>query len=255
MSEHLAFAESLADQAGMIMVDKRNSALSISIKPNRTLVTDVDYKINRLVINEVRAAYPHHGVIGEELSYNIDADEVWIVDPLDGTSNYIEGGDYSTFGIAKRTLTELELGVIHNPFRDEKYIALRGLGAFLNSHPIKVNQEDLNPDTRYDYCHWEGALVDVRKLELEFGQRMGYTSALYQACMVASGTSTFSVFPGDTLHDVAAGAILVEEAGGMVTGLDGEPLRYNANIRGAVLSNKITHREVVRRIGAIARAA
>ncbi len=250
MSEYLSFAEGLARQAGEIMQSERDQRLRIDQKPDRTFVTNVDYNINNLSIDEIAREFPGHRIIGEEGSYGPeDAEHVWHVDPLDGTGEYIEGGDPTKltygFGIAKRYRGQLEMGLFYNPSRDELFTAVRGLGARLNDSRIHVNQQVFERSMGYDYSYWDEALVDARFLDDRLGAPLGHYSAIYQGCMVASGASAFSVFPGHTAHDIAPASILVSEAGGRVTDVRGNPHDWGNILEGAIFSNTVVHDQVI----------
>ncbi len=250
MSEYLSFAEGLAHQAGEIMQSERNQRLQIKQKPDRTFATNVDYSINDLSIEQIVRNFPGHRIIGEERSYGPEhAEHVWHVDPLDGTGEYIEGGDPTKltygFGIAKRFRDQLEMGLFYNPSRHELFTAVHGLGAYLNGSRIHVNRWAFERGMDYDYSHWDGALTDTRVLERKLGSPMGHYSAIYQGCMVASGVSAFSVFPGNTAHDIAPPSILVSEAGGQVTDIRGNAHNWGNVLEGAIFSNIVVHDQVV----------
>ena len=250
MSEYLLFAEGLAHQAGEIMQSERNQRLQIDQKPDRTFATNVDYSINDLSIDEIVRTFPGHRIIGEERSYGAeDAEHVWHVDPLDGTGEYIEGGDLTKltygFGIAKRYRGQLEMGLFYNPSKDELFTAVCGLGAHLNGARIRVNQQAFERGMSYDYSYWDGAPTDARFLDEKLGPPLDHYSAIYQGCMVANGTSAFSVFPGNTAHDIAPASILVHEAGGRVTDIHGNSHNWGGVLEGAIFSNAIVHDQVV----------
>ena len=250
MSEYLSFAEGLAHQAGEIMQSERNRRLQIDQKPDKTFATNVDYSINDLSIDEIINAFPGHRIIGEERSYGPeDAEHVWHVDPLDGTGEYIEGDDPTKltygFGIAKRYRDQLEMGLFYNPSKDELFTAVRGLGTHLNGARIHVNQQTFEPGMSYDYSYWDGAPTDARFLDEKLGPPLDHYSAIYQGCMVANGTSAFSVFPGNTAHDIAPASILVHEAGGRVTDIHGNSHNWGGVLEGAIFSNAIVHDQVV----------
>lgn len=250
MSEYLLFAEGLAHQAGEIMQSERNQCLQIDQKPDRTFATNVDYSINDISIDEIIHAFPGHRIIGEERSHGPeDAEHVWHVDPLDGTGEYIEGGDPTKltygFGIAKRYRGQLEMGLFYNPSKDELFTAVQGLGAHLNGARIRVNQQVFEQGMSYDYSYWDEAPTDARFLDDKLGAPLDHYSAIYQGCMVANGTSAFSVFPGNTAHDIAPASILVREAGGRVTDIHGNSHNWGGVLGGAIFSNAIVHDQVV----------
>lgn len=248
-AEYLAFGKSLALQAGEIMQSGRNGHLRIKYKPDGTRVTDIDLDIQDLAIEAIAHNFPGHAVRGEERSYGPrNAKHIWRIDPLDGTGQYIDGGDTNEltygFGLAKQYRNEIEAGLFFNPSKNELYTAARGLGAYLNDERIYVNRQRFAPGIAYDFTHWESSLGDAHVFEGKLGPALNHYSAIYKSCMVARGISTFSVFLGDTAHDIAPGAILVSEAGGQVSDLYGQPHNWRGDTLGAIYSNGITHATV-----------
>jgi myo-inositol-1(or 4)-monophosphatase len=211
------------------------------------------------VLSEGRAS-----VTGEESSRKVAGSaEEWIIDPVDGTGEYIDDTlpDHertSCVAIALFKNSEPQLSVVYNPFRDELFYADKELGgAFLNGERLDLSQTPdqyaaLSPGIPYDFCHWDDAEIDARFFE-EMLERppQGSYSAIYQACTVAKGESAFAVFPGNTIHDIAPAAFLVKMAGGVASRADGAPLDRN-NLHGAIYSqNGNLHSDVVRALGAV----
>lgn len=246
--DYLAFSVPLAYQAGKLMEAKRKQ-LDVRRKFDGTLVTQVDLAIQKLVIDAVKQDFPGHTVIGEEESYGPrDALHRWHVDPLDGTGEYVAGkGPAFTygFGIAKEYDGKLEMGLFYNPSRKELFTAVNDRGAYLNGQRIHVNGRQLEHGVPYDYAWWDDAPLDPKILSNRLGSPCGNYSAIYQACLVAAGKLAFSVFPGDTLHDIAPGAIIVQEADGMVTDIRGRSHNWHSTPEGAIFSNGIVHQEVL----------
>ena len=255
MSEYLEFAQLLAVQAGAIMQSEREGGLRIRQKPDRTLVTHVDLAINDLVIDAIRQNFRGHRINGEERSFGpVDAEHVWWVDPLDGTGNYVDGEDLEDltygFGIAKQYRGDLEAGLFFSPPKDELFTGAFGVGAYMNGAPIRVGNHAFQTGIPYDYSHWEGAEPDGWKLEQQLGVPLGHYSAIYQGCMVAAGKSAFSVFPGNTGHDIAPATILVTEAGGEVTDGIGRLHDFTSELQGAIFSNGVAHSHVLNALAA-----
>lgn len=246
MSEYLEFGCALALRAGEIMQSERGGYLDIQQKADRTLVTKIDLAIQDLAIDEIVRNFPGHAIIGEEKTYGSpNAKHIWRIDPLDGTGEYIEGGDPANlsygFGLAKQCDDKIEAGLFFNPSKAELYTAAHGLGAFLNGQPIRVNQAEFAPGIAHDYTHWSSSLGDAHSLESTIGPSLNHYSAIYKTCMVACGRSAFSIFLGRTAHDIAPGTILVQEAGGRVSDVYGRPHNWRGELYGAVNSNGITH--------------
>lgn len=263
INANLQFALSYAVSAGHYIKTRRNNLIKTK-KLDRTDVTDVDIEVNEdfeqkvAVLSEGRAS-----VTGEESSHDVaGSKEEWIIDPVDGTGEYIDDtlSDHertSCVAVALFKNGEPQLSVVYNPFRDELFYADKDLGgAFLNGQRLDLTQAQdqypaLSPGIPYDFCHWDGAVTDVRFFE-DMLERppLGSYSAIYQACAAAKGESAFAVFPGNTVHDIAPADLLVRLAGGVSTRVDGAPHDRN-NLNGAVYSsNYALHDDVVRALSA-----
>lgn len=229
-------ALSLARRAGELLVEMRQKAFSVSKKGRVNLVTEVDVAAERLITEEVHRRFPGHRILAEEAGWSGgDSDVIWIVDPLDGTTNFTHGYPLYCVSIALARSVPGEAhprilaGVVYNPLLDELFVAVDGGGAFLNGRPIRVSREARLEDsllcTGFSY-HLEEI---ERNLEL-FSRVMRRArsvrrdgSAAMDLCFVACGR--FDGFWELSLHpwDVAAGALLVKEAGGRVSLFDGRP--------------------------------
>jgi len=201
------------------------------------LVTEADQESERLLLESIRKRYPTHGFQGEE--YGIDPimheEFTWVVDPLDGTTNYTHQFPMVSVSIGLLYCKEPVVGVIYNPFSEEFFHAAKGLGAYLNDDKICVSQVSnlssslLATGFAYDrretednnyaqFCRLTNMAQGVR--------RMG--SAALDLAYVASGRLDGYWERGLQPWDMAAGAVLVREAGGMVTSYDQTPFQLNA---------------------------
>lgn len=258
----LKFAIDFAQAAGEYMVKARSDAL-ISHKLDATVVTDVDTSINRQFIEAVRKhTNGSASTRGEEESLQVSgSQDCWVIDPLDGTREYIDLSiespkRSSCIGIALLRTDILQLSVVYNPFKNETFVAERSLGVFLNGNRLMdlsstLGYVNFSPGIAFDYAYWKGAPADARFFKdiLKSPSRGSY-SAISQACDVARGASAFAVFPGNTIHDIAPGALLVEIAGGVVSDVSGKPLNWNS-LNGAVYAvNPHVHASVIQQLKA-----
>jgi myo-inositol-1(or 4)-monophosphatase len=258
MQGDLDFAVDFARIAGLDLRNHRQTTARRR-KPDGTSVTDIEEEVNTNFILAVRARENiRASVRGEERSSLVrGASRVWTIDPNDGTGEYINDSvpdekRTSCIGISLFENGKLKLSVVHNPFRNELFTAASDSVALIDRrHRIVCRRRGLGPETTYDYCHWSGARFDVRGLRSHFGEPIGCYSAIYQACMVADGRSDFAIFPGDTIHDIAPGALLVEKAGGRVTDLSGAPLDWDDLSRGVLFANPQVHYAVLRTLAAL----
>ena len=232
----LNFAIQTARDAGAILADRLGRAL-VTNKGDINLVTEADLASEELIIERIKSHYPRHAILAEESGASEGSESgsgksewKWIIDPLDGTTNYAHGYPCFCVSIALERAGAIEVAVIYDPTRDEMFAAERGQGATLNNRRIGVSEvEDLNramlctgfpynvrerPNFARDFTNFTMAAQAVR--------RDG--SAAIDLAYIACGR--FDGFWEDGLNpwDVAAGVLLIEEAGGLVTDFTGGAL-------------------------------
>jgi myo-inositol-1(or 4)-monophosphatase len=230
----LNFVIQTAREAGGVLIDRLGRA-KISTKGDIDLVTEADLAAEKLIIERIKSHYPRHAILAEEsgASVEIDAgksDWKWIIDPLDGTTNYAHGYPCFCVSIAVERAGQIEVGVVYDPTRDELFAAERGQGATLNERPIRVSTvADLNsamlctgfpynvrerPDFAREFINFTMTAQAVRR------DGSAALDLAYLAC------GRFDGFWEDGLNawDIAAGLLLIEEAGGRVTDFRGVPL-------------------------------
>jgi myo-inositol-1(or 4)-monophosphatase len=253
----LNFAIQTARDAGRILVERLGRALQVSNKGDIDLVTEADLASEKLIIERIRSHYPRHTILAEEsgasdgvLTISGKSEWKWIVDPLDGTTNYAHGYPCFCVSIAVERAGTIDIGVIYDPLRDELFAAERGQGATLNERRIRVSAvEQLNGAM---LC--TGFPYDVRErpqfarhftnftMHAQAVRRDG-SAALDLAC-VACGR--FDGFWEDGLNpwDIAAGVLLIQEAGGRVSNFRGVPLDiYTPRV---LASNGLVHDAMMR---------
>lgn len=198
-------------------------------KQDRDFVTEVDQKAEQMIIRDIRQHYPDHGIVAEESGRsNPDASIQWYIDPLDGTTNFVHGVPHFAVSISAWRSGKPMLAVIHDPIRNETFEAQSGNGAFLNRRRLRVAAgkdasralfaSGLPPYRR------EG--IDLFQLRMDACMRVceGYRrggSAALDLAYVAAGRLDAYWEAGLMPWDIAAGILLVQEAGGIVTGIDG----------------------------------
>ncbi|MFW5746446.1 MAG: inositol monophosphatase family protein [Nanoarchaeota archaeon] len=243
--EYQELMEGLAHQAGEVIRDNFLSHGKTEYKDDTSPVTIVDTTVNRMLIERVKQRFPEHDVIGEEESdYEGDSEYTWVVDPVDGTIPYSAGIPVATFSLALVHKGVPIAGVVYDPWIDRMWYAEKGEGAYLNEKRIHVNAES-DPSRmvmaveNWYYAPYQLPLYDIFKNKGI--KTFVLCSIIYPSCLVASGNFSGTVFPGITCHDMAAVKIIVEEAGGKVTDLEGNEQRYDRPIKGAVVSNGVVH--------------
>lgn len=237
----LAAATSIARGAGEVLRAHFGQALTIEHKGEIDLVTEADRASEGHIVSRLRTAFPDHAILAEEGSGTARAGRPrWLVDPLDGTTNFAHGYPLFAVSIALEVEGRIEVGVVHDPCRDETFAARRGAGATRNGAAMRVSAiEQLSRAllvTGFPYTIHERPEPTVGLLRrfLMAGQGLRRDgSAALDLCYVAAGR--FDGFWELELKpwDVAAGSLIVEEAGGRVTNLDGSRFAIDA---GAILA-------------------
>jgi myo-inositol-1(or 4)-monophosphatase len=250
-----------ARAAGRLLRDELSAAHHIAYKGTPTnLVTEMDQRAEALILERLRGAFPDDAILAEEQgAARGRSDRRWIVDPLDGTTNYAHGLPIFAVSIALEAAGTLVLGVVYDPTRDELFVGERGGGATLNDRPIRVSSTASVGEsllvTGFPYNIRETQETNLREyagfsLRARAVRRLG--SAVLDLAYVACGR--FDAFWELRLGawDVAAGAVLVEEAGGRITGIDGKRLDVNAPT--LVASNGRVHDEMLAILAELRRA-
>ncbi|HMH51311.1 MAG TPA: inositol monophosphatase family protein [Candidatus Acidoferrum sp.] len=226
----LAAAVDAARAAGKIALGYYHGGFEITIKPDLTPVTQADREAEQAIVGILREAFPDVGVLGEEFGAQGPRERRFIIDPIDGTKNFVRRIPIWATLIALEDDGEVVAGVIHNPATGEMYTARRGGGAQLNGVPVHVSDvADLGAaylihaglDILRRGPNWEGflRLVDASGRQRGFGDYIGYG-------FVADGRSEIYAEADLKPWDLAPCKIVVEEAGGRFTDFDGRPTIY-----------------------------
>ncbi|MCI0491043.1 MAG: inositol monophosphatase [Blastocatellia bacterium] len=247
----LDFAIRVARDAGRILSDRFGTRIDISHKGAINLVTDVDLASERLIRDLIADHYPRHEVLAEEGGLGEMRSEYrWIIDPLDGTTNYAHGYPVFCVSIALEYRGETLLGVVYDPCRDELFTAERGAGAALNHKPIRVSETSdlmqslLSTGFPYDIKtarltnldHWSNFAMNAQAL-----RRDG--AAALDMCYVACGRFDGFWELNLSAWDMAAGALIVREAGGRVSDFSGNEFsHYKPEV---IASNGLIHAPMI----------
>ena len=196
--------------------------LQVSKKGPKDFVTNSDLKAEKIIIEELKKARPNYSVISEEngIENNKDKNNTWIIDPIDGTINFLHGIPHFAISIALKSNNEIISGLIFDPIKDEMFYAEKDNGAFFNNHRMKVSKKNNINDCLF-------ATGDKIKIDPELPNRKTGCAALDMAYVAAGRYDGY--FQNDlNLWDIAAGIILVKEAGGLINEID---LSLNKNIK------------------------
>jgi myo-inositol-1(or 4)-monophosphatase len=226
----LSYIENLARQAGAILRAGYDKEHQVGYKGVIDLVTEVDHQSEKFLLGEVQKDFPDHHIFSEESGIiQGNAEHTWYIDPLDGTVNYAHQIPIFCVSIAYASHSDLTMGAVYDPMRDEMFLAERGKGAFLNGKPLGVSSAtELQRSllvTGFPYNAWNTPQDNFANFA-RFGRltqgvrRLG--SAALDLSYVAAGR--FDGFWEMSLNpwDVAAGGLICEESGARVTNVDGE---------------------------------
>jgi myo-inositol-1(or 4)-monophosphatase len=226
----LNFAMQTARDAGAILMEKLGRKIQISKKGDINLVTEADLASEALIIDRIKTQYPKHSILAEESGEAVvigNSEWKWIIDPLDGTTNFAHGYPCFAVNIALEHNGQIVVGVTYDPTRDEMFAAERGQGATLNNKKITVSETSLLSEALlvtgfpYNFAQKENFAHDMLQFLVKSrGVRRDGSAALdlaYMAC------GRFDGFWEEGLNpwDVAPGTLLIEEAGGTITYYDG----------------------------------
>lgn len=229
----LNIAVRAARRAGEIITRAmdRIDRVSISTKAERDYVTNIDIAAEKAIIETIEMAYPKHGVLAEESGRKKGQEYTWIIDPLDGTTNFIHRFPHFAVSIAVQNqhTQQIEHGVVYDPVRDELFTSTRGTGAQLNGRRIRVsvqkNMEQALVSTGFPVkeLHRLGVYLETLRDVFESVSDIRKAgSAALDLAYVASGRVEGYWEMGLKPWDIAAGALLVQEAGGLVSDLNGD---------------------------------
>lgn len=248
----LDVAVRVAKEAGALLKGDFKKIHQVSSKADRTMVSEADLKSEKLIVSSLQEEFPDFAFFSEEMgAIKKDSDYEWIIDPLDGSSNYARQIPHFCVQIALRHKDEIVLGVVYNPMANELFSAEKGKGAFLNEEKIHVSDRaeigqavvsadrEASEAQRLRHARIYSRLYDAKvKTVRAFG-----TAAINQA-YVAAGRFDASINNGAHLYDVAPTAIIVEEAGGAVTDFKGK--KWEVRDGDFLVANKLLSSELVK---------
>ncbi|KKQ35337.1 MAG: Inositol-phosphate phosphatase [Microgenomates group bacterium GW2011_GWA2_37_6] len=216
--------------AGELILKAYGSVKNIGIKDGKGIVTEIDKQSELLIKNLLSKT--GYGFLGEESETNYLTEKLWIVDPLDGTSNFVSNISNFCVSIALMIKGSVVLGVIYNPVEEQLFYAVRGKGAYLNEKPIHVSKNKFSINslvlTTHGYAQKDRELyskVVDRLVKSCMLRKLGSTAL--DLCRVARGSADAFVGFGDEIWDYGAGLLIVEEAKSKVTDWNGETKRDN----------------------------
>jgi len=234
MASYLETAKEIAREAGALLRGYFERRVSFELKGDFDLITEADRASEKLVVDRLRSHFPSHGIVAEEGSGHDSPSEFrWYVDPLDGTTNFAHGYPVFNVTLAMERSGELVVGVIYDPIQDEMFAAERGGGAYLNNRRIHVSRT-----ARLADCLVSTGFPSRKRhqnVNVHFyyqmamathGVRRGGSAAIDLAYVACGRLDAFWEF-GLNPWDMAAGLLMISEAGGTVSDMNGEPARLS----------------------------
>jgi len=251
LNEALDFAIATVHEAGAVLRDYYRTGVTVKYKSEIDLITEADRASETLILSRIRSAYPDCAILSEESGASANASSaVWIADPLDGTTNFAHGLPIFSVTLAVVVDGVIQVGVTYDPIHGELYTAQRGQGAYLNGKRLRVSTVPVLDRallvTGFPYDRRTNPNNNIRQftdfsLRAQGVLRLG--SAALDLGAVAAGRIDGYWEWGINPWDVAAGVLMIAEAGGQVTMPDGLPLDLYA--RKIVASNRLIHDEMV----------
>lgn len=255
INELIKEAGDIARAAGNLILELSSHERRISYKSARDMVTEVDQASEDFIVSEIMQRFPEHEILAEEggESTSNDSSYRWIIDPLDGTTNFVHGFPVYAVSIGIEYQGKLYVGAVYDPNREELFTAGLGQGAFINGEPISVSDtSDLGKSllaTGFSYFNDDYFKLNMELWASIYGKTQGLRRAgaaaidlAWLACGRLDGLWEFSLKP----WDIAAGALLVTEAGGITSGPEGEALDLQQGH--IIAANPSIHPEIIKEI-------
>jgi histidinol-phosphatase len=238
-----------AREAGAVALRYFRGSFEVTTKADQSPVTEADRAAEHAIVERLRRGFPDIGFLGEEFGAEGSQARRWIVDPIDGTKNFVRGIPYWATLLALEEEGEVTLGVVHAPATGETYWARRGQGAYANGVPLRVSTVDRLSEATLLHSslsclraleprrYWDGflRLVDATERQRGFGDYYGYT-------LVLRGQAELMLETDLKPWDLAPLKILLDEAGGRLTDFDGRPTIYTGTV---LASNGRLHDEAL----------
>jgi myo-inositol-1(or 4)-monophosphatase len=245
--KELDIANEAARAAGEILNRMLGKINHIMKKGDIDLVTEADLEAEKTILHIIRRNFPQDNILSEESGkHNETSDRTWLIDPLDGTTNFAHGFPFFAISIALEIEKQIVLGIVHNPYMDEHFEAVKGGRAYLNKKPIKVSKTRnlkeslLATGFPYDVHKNPQRVLEVfRKIIIRAQGVRRPGSAALDLCYVAAGRFDGFWEEGLKPWDTAAGVVIVNEAGGKLTTFEGEP--YSPYMKSIVATNPFIH--------------
>lgn len=252
----LEFIKQLALDAGEIIREAfYKSETTLEHKGEIDIVTETDLQCEALIVQRIQEKFPTEGIMTEEQAIiNSDSNRMWIIDPLDGTTNFLHRFPFCAVSIGLEIDAEIKFGVVYSPILEELFYAEKDKGAFLNGKPIRVSEtaemSNALVATGFPYDRWQQADFYIREYLAFMKRCQGVRrtgAAAIDLCYVACGRLDGFFERKLKPWDMEAGSLIIKEAGGKITQFDGSSWHYSDQT--ILASNGIIHDEMVGILG------
>jgi myo-inositol-1(or 4)-monophosphatase len=255
-AELLATALEVAHRAGEVLVERLGQRRTVVLKGYRDEVTDADTCAEAVALSLIRDRFPDHAILSEEAGRReAEGIHVWVVDPLDGTTNYARGHPTFSVSVAVMVRGDTVVGVVHDPLRGHTFAARRGGGVTLDGSPVRASRVGRLRDALIglDWARSDADREDLLRRLAALAPRCRTVRTLGSAALAQSyvGAGWLDLYFARGLFpwDTAAASLIVVEAGGRITGLDGEP--WGMEQPALLVTNGRLHEEVLALWGAL----
>lgn len=257
MDERIKAAERIIKHGGELIHDSFHTSITKREKTRHDYVTEIDEKIENLVDKEIKALFPDDAILGEENGEVAGTSGyLWVVDPLDGTNNFVKGIPQAGIQIAIYENGEIVYGVILNPFVQQMYVAHKGQGAYVEDlrNGYRVKLQVSNNSLAESLLIYDAGIAKGEEQSKEiFNAFLGHIGwvrifgvAVLDFPMIALGSADVLISNIPKPMDIAPGCLLVEEADGVITDFEGKP--WNLHSKNIVVGNRENHREALAKV-------
>ncbi|MFX1286017.1 MAG: inositol monophosphatase family protein [Promethearchaeota archaeon] len=232
----LDIAIEASQKAGKLLLDLFTKEFEISFKDDQSVVTEADLKAESLIISHIKDNFSHHSILSEESGKeNQKSDYLWIIDPLDGSTNFSVRNPFFAVSIGLVHKNNPLLGVVYSPIQDELFIAENNKGAYLNGQEITINKSLTLEKSFLAFCN--GRDLDSKKQIVRIYRELKFINnkvrqvgaAALELCYVAAGRFGAFIMTGVNAWDVIAGALIVKEAKGITTDFENNPFNVTSS--------------------------
>lgn len=240
-----------AKSAGKVILKNYRKPGKIRLKAPRSLVTKADILSEQIIIKTIRKKFPRHNFLTEESDFIDNKSKfTWVIDPIDGTTNFVSGIPQFAVSIALAKNNDIVMGVVYNPYTDDIYLAEKGKGSYLNNKRLRVSTKKLFKESILGFSLPSDIGIARKSLSI-LGRNYGTFRALRNSgsaalnlCYVAD--KKFDLYFTRNLNswDIAAAKLVVEEAGGKTTNIDNN--KWDINDKNIVGSNRILHNRFIK---------